>query len=165
MKRLSEFSIAILTFALGVLLALVWISCRSSANPQIATDSNSAQSNENGRQAENQNSENDDAPCLRADAPRPKFLVSFGVINSKAIDIPKPEYPEAAKAAKISGVVQVSVIVGETGDVIWARINTGHPILQAAVKKVVCQARFKPQMLSGRPAAVRGIITYKFVLP
>ena len=146
-------------------MALVWISCRSSATPQIAKESNSAQSNENGRQAENQNSDDEDAPCLRADAPRPKFIVSFGVINSKAIDIPKPGYPEAAKAAKISGEVQVAVIVGEKGDVIWARVKTGHPILQAAVKKVVCQARFKPQMLSGRPVAVNGIITYKFVLP
>jgi periplasmic protein TonB len=92
-------------------------------------------------------------------------MVSFGVLNSKAIEIPKPEYPEGAKAAKISGEVQVALIVGEKGDVIWARVKTGHPILQAAVKKVVCQARFKPSMLSGRPVAVHGIINYKFVLP
>lgn len=165
MKRFSEFTVSLLAVAITILVSMVWISCRSSANPQIATHSNSVQSNQNSVPTEKQNPENEDAPCLRADAPKPKFIISFGVINSKAINIPKPEYPEAAKAAKVSGEVQVAVIVGETGDVIWARVKTGHPLLQAAVKKVVCQAGFKPIMLSGKPVAVHGIITYKFVLP
>lgn len=163
MKRLFGCSGTVLTFALGFSLAPMCISCRSSST--IPTDSNAVQSNENTRRTEKQSSEDEEAPCLRADAPRPRFIISMGVINSKAIDIPKPEYPEAAKVAKISGAVQVAVVVGEKGDVIWARVKTGDPILQTAVKKVVCMARFKPILLSGKPIAVNGIITYKFVLP
>jgi TonB family protein len=164
MKELSKIGITILTLSVCIMVLMVLGACRQSAYPQNAA--NNLQSNENSNQGkEKQKSEDETAPCLRADRPKPKYIVSFGVINGKAIDIPKPEYPEAAKAARISGEVKVQVIIDENGNVIWARFQTGHPLLQIAVKKVVCQARFKPQILSGRPVAVNGIITYKFVLP
>ena len=85
--------------------------------------------------------------------------------TSKAIEIPKPEYPEAAKIAGISGEVQAAVIIGEKGDILWARVKAGHPLLRAAVKKIVCQAHFKPIKLSGKPVALNGFVVYKFVLP
>lgn len=163
MKGQSKSAITILIISIYMMAVIASVACRQPAYPQNTAG---AKSNENNSQAkEEQKAEEEDAPCLRADAPKPKFIVSFGVINGKAIDIPKPEYPSAAKAARISGEVVAHVIVDEKGNVIWARLQTGHPLLQAAVKKVVCQARFKPQMLSGRPVAVNGIITYKFVLP
>jgi TonB family protein len=157
-------SLTVLAISIGLLISLVSISCQSTANTKPADIDNSVHCDDNSHYLGNRNSEDEEAPCLRVDAPKPKFMVSFGVINSKAIEIPKPEYPEAAKAAKISGEVQVAVIVGQKGDIIWARVKTGHPILEAAVKKVVCQVRFKPNMVSGRPMAVHGIINYKFVL-
>ncbi len=104
------------------------------------------------------------APCLREDAPKPRRVVSFGVLNSRAIEIPKPAYPGAARAAKVSGTVKVGVVVDEGGRVVWARIHSGHPLLRAAVRDVVCRARFKPVRLSGTPVAVNGIISYNFVL-
>ena len=165
MKRLFKLGVAFFTFALGLFVVLMWVSLSSYINPQIATYINPIQINEDSRQAEKQDSESEDTACLNADTPKPKFIVSFGVINSKAVGIPKPEYPEAAKIARISGEVQAAVIVGEKGNVIWARVKAGHPLLQAAVKKVVCQAHFKPIKLSGKPVAVNGFIVYKFMLP
>lgn len=47
-------------------------------------------------------------------------VISGGVINGKAIDLPKPAYPAAAWAVKASGAVNVQVTVDENGDVILA---------------------------------------------
>ena len=81
--------------------------------------------------------------CLDPNVRKPQ-TISLGRIDSRVIEIPKPVYPAEAKDAKIPGVVTAQVVVDETGKVIWARVRTGHPLLQAAVKRVVCQARLKP---------------------
>ena len=166
MKGISKFYAALLTFAFGVIFTVTWFSCQTTSSQQVADDKVVEQTNVESNQAkEETKSENDEAGCLSAEYPKRKgkYIVSFGVINGKAIDIPKPEYPDAARAAKISGEVKVGVVIDEKGEVAWGRIETGHPLLQAAVRKVVCQARFKPQTLSGRPVAVRGLIVYKFM--
>lgn len=108
---------------------------------------------------------NDETDCLSTEYPKRKYIISAGVLNIKAIDIPKPQYPVKAKARKIAGDVKASVFVDEAGNVVWARVNNGHPILQEAVKRVVCQARFKPAAISGNPYSVSGFIIYRFVLP
>jgi TonB family protein len=111
--------------------------------------------------------ENEQVGCLNAEFPKrkDKYIISAGVINIKAIDIPKPEYPAKAKTEKIDGEIKASVFVNESGKVIWARVDNGHPLLQEAVKKVLCQPIFKPATISGHPYAVSGFIIYKFVLP
>jgi TonB family protein len=136
MRLLFKLGVALLTLAFGVLITPAHV----------------------------RKAEEDEPACLRADAPRPKHVVSFGVLNWEAVELPKPVYPGAAKAARISGEVRVEATAGEDGRVVRARVRTGHDVLQAAVKKVVCQARFKPFKLSGGPVAVNGIIVYKFIL-
>ncbi len=143
-----------------------WFSCQTTSSQQVADDKIVEQTNvESTPTPEETKSKNDEAECLNAEYPKRKgkYIVSFGVINGKAIDIPKPEYPDAARVAKIFGEVKVGVVIDEKGEVAWGRIKTGHPLLQSAVRKVVCQARFKPQTLSGKPVAVRGFIVYNFV--
>ncbi len=166
MKGISKFYAALFTFAFGVILTVSWFSCQTTSSQQVADDKVIEQTNaEPTPTPEETNSENEEADCLSTEYPKRKgkYIVSFGVINGKAIDIPKPEYPDAARVAKISGEVKVGVLIDEKGEVAWGRIETGHPLLQAAVRKVVCQARFKPQTLSGKPVAVRGLIVYKFM--
>lgn len=147
-------------------MTVSWFSCQATSSQRVADDKATEQTNVKLTPTpEETKSENYEADCLNAEYPKRKgkYIVSFGVINGKAIDIPKPEYPDAARVAKISGEVKVGVVIDEQGKVAWGRIETGHPLLQAAVRKVVCQARFKPQTLSGRHVAVRGLIVYKFV--
>jgi len=107
--------------------------------------------------------QSDDTGCLDPTVNAPQ-TVHFGVLNSKGINIPKPVYPAAAKDAKISGMVKAVVVIDETGNVMWARVPNGHPLLRDAVKTVVCQARVKPIRLAGHPVKVTGILTYRFVL-
>jgi Ca-activated chloride channel family protein len=91
--------------------------------------------------------------------------VSGGVLNGKALSLPKPDYPASARAAGASGVVIVEVTVDETGRVTAARAVSGHPMLRIAAVSAARQARFAPTKLSGQPVKVTGTITYNFALP
>ena len=88
--------------------------------------------------------------------------ISGGVLNGKAISLPKPAYPPIAKAAKASGTVVVQVTVDENGNVIEAHAVSGHPLLQAAAVSAAHSAKFSPTKLAGEPVKVTGIINYSF---
>ena len=88
--------------------------------------------------------------------------ISGGVLNGKAINLPKPAYPPVARAAHASGAVTVQVVVDEEGQVLTARAVSGHPLLQAAAVAAARQARFTPTKLSGQSVKVTGVIIYNF---
>jgi len=100
------------------------------------------------------------------DAPKPtppRAPISGGVLNGKAISLPKPAYPPIAKAAHASGTVVVQVLIDENGNVVSAHAVSGHPLLQGAAVGAARQARFSPTKLSGQPVKVTGVIQYNFV--
>jgi TonB family protein len=90
--------------------------------------------------------------------------ISGGVLNGRAIALPQPAYPAAAKAVKASGQVNVQITINEDGSVMAANAVSGHPLLQAAAVEAARNARFEPTMLSGAPVKVSGILTYNFVI-
>lgn len=89
--------------------------------------------------------------------------ISGGVLNGKAISLPKPPYPAIAKSAHAAGTVTVQVTIDENGNVISAHAVSGHPLLQAVAVQAARSARFSPTKLSGQPVKVTGVITYNFV--
>lgn len=93
----------------------------------------------------------------------PAKTVSGGVLNGKAISLPKPPYPPAARAVRASGSVSVQVLISESGSVISASAVSGHPLLRAAAASAARGARFSPTLLTGQPVKVSGVITYNFV--
>lgn len=93
---------------------------------------------------------------------KPK-TISGGVLNGKAISLPKPPYPAAAAAVRASGVVSVQVLINEEGNVVSANAVSGHPLLRAAATQAAQEAKFSPTLLMGNPVKVSGIITYNFV--
>lgn len=93
----------------------------------------------------------------------PRAPISGGVLNGKAISLPKPSYPPIAKAAKAEGTVVVQVTVDEDGNVISAHAVSGHPLLQAVAVAAARSAKFSPTKLSGQPVKVTGVLTYNFV--
>jgi TonB family protein len=90
--------------------------------------------------------------------------ISGGVLNGKAISLPKPAYPAISKAACASGTVGVQVMIDESGNVIAARAVSGHPLLQAAAVRAAQEAKFSPTFLNGVSVKVTGVINYNFVL-
>jgi TonB family protein len=88
--------------------------------------------------------------------------ISGGVLNGKAISLPKPVYPAIARAARASGTVIVQVTIDESGKVTEARAVSGHPLLQASAVQAARQARFSPTQLAGKPVRITGTISYNF---
>jgi periplasmic protein TonB len=93
----------------------------------------------------------------------PRAPISGGVLNGKAISLPKPSYPAIARQAHASGTVVVQVTIDENGNVISAHAVSGHPLLQGVAVSAARGARFSPTKLSGQPVKVTGVITYNFV--
>ncbi len=101
-----------------------------------------------------------DNESSRSDGREP---ISAGELNGNAISLPSPEYPAIARAVGAEGTVKVQVIIDETGNVIAAKVVSGHPLLQSAAVEASRQARFSPTKLQGEPVKVSGVITYNFV--
>jgi TonB family protein len=89
--------------------------------------------------------------------------ISGGVLNGKALELPKPAYPDIARAAHASGTVVVQVLIDEDGNVISAHAVSGHPLLQAASVAAAREAKFSPTKLAGQPVKVTGVIQYNFI--
>ena len=102
--------------------------------------------------------EANDGPRARKRGP-----LSGGVLNGKAISLPQPEYPAAAKGAGAAGTVVVRVTIDEQGNVISAQVVSGPPPLHQASINAALQAKFAPTLLVGEPVQVTGLITYNFV--
>jgi TonB family protein len=107
----------------------------------------------------------DPPPPPAANTPKPLLKpVSGGVLNGKAMFLPAPAYPEAAKRMRTAGVVTVDVVVDETGKVISAVASGGPAVLRDVAIQAATKAKFSPTMLSGQPVKVSGVINYKFSL-
>src|SRR5262249_4346580 len=104
-----------------------------------------------------------DEPPPAATPTPPRAPISGGVLNGKAISLPKPAYPPIARAAHASGTVVVQVLIDENGNVVSAHAVSGHPLLQGAAVGAARQAKFSPTKLSGQPVKVTGVIQYNFV--
>jgi TonB family protein len=97
-------------------------------------------------------------------AGKPKAkLVQGGVVNGKAISLPKPVYPAAARYNGESGAVTVQVMIDEKGKIISAGALSGPPGLQLAARDAACGAKFSPTLLAGSPVKVTGVLTYAFI--
>jgi protein TonB len=90
--------------------------------------------------------------------------VSGGILNGKAVNLPTPIYPDAAKRARVHGLVEVEVVIDINGKVISAKAARGPAMLQQSAEMAARLARFTPTLLSGQPMKVVGVITYNFTL-
>ena len=106
--------------------------------------------------------------CWTPGRPKPEVEVGQNgspVLCGRAISLPKPPYPEEAKAKKISGVVRVNIVIDETGRVIWAEAVEGHPLLRDVSLKAACNSKHSPIKISNRAVKAGSVITYRFGPP
>ena len=84
-----------------------------------------------------------------------------GIVNKKAIFIPKPDFPHCYRCAG-SVLVQVIIDILE-GKVVTAKVLGGHPLLKPAVLKSAQNAVFSPTTINAnRQRRAKGILVYKF---
>ena len=90
-------------------------------------------------------------------------IINGGIINGKAIYLPKPAYPVEAREKRASGTVSVQVLINEDGKVIFACAVSGAKELHQTSEAAAYQSKFSPTLLKGQPVKVSGIITYNFI--
>jgi protein TonB len=103
------------------------------------------------------------APTPAPPAP-PKVLKVSRVLNSQALSLPQPIYPQMAKSIRVQGTVIVQVLIDEKGNVVSAKATSGHPLLIPEAQKAALRARFSPTLLGEQAVKVQGVITYNFVM-
>lgn len=130
--------------------------------PPTQPSSESAPGSDSGSDTSGNPNEPKSAQAAPAAAePGSKPPIRAGVLNGKAISLPKPQHPSEAR--DVSGPVTVEVTIDEMGNVIAAKAVSGHQLLHQAAVNAALQARFSPTFLMGEPVKVSGIITYNFV--
>jgi TonB family protein len=106
-----------------------------------------------------------DDPKNASTEPGKRGPVSAGVLNGKAISLPRPDYPADAKSAGAEGVVVIQVTVDEQGNVTEARAISGPKMLQESSVNAALQAKFSPTFIQGEAVKVTGVIVYNFGKP
>jgi len=91
-------------------------------------------------------------------------VVKSGVLSGSALKKVGPAYPGEAKAARVSGKVQVQVTVSEEGRVIEAIVISGPELLRDAAVQAAKEWVFKPTKFDGVPVKVQGILIFNFEL-
>jgi len=88
--------------------------------------------------------------------------------ESSALGVPlykvEPEYPQIAKAARISGIVTLRATISKAGIVTNLRAICGPQLLQDASVKAVQQWKYRPYLVRGEPVEVETTIRVTFAL-
>jgi protein TonB len=105
-----------------------------------------------------------EAPAAPPARGLPLKPVSGGVLNGKAISLPAPTYPDMARRAGATGMVEVEVVIDISGKVISAKATSGPALLRQSAEMAARLARFNPTLLSGQPMRVSGVISYNFTM-
>jgi protein TonB len=76
-----------------------------------------------------------------------------------------PRYPDAARAARLQGIVILEIVIDRTGEVADTRVLKGLPMgLDAAAVEAVRTWKFRPATLHGKPVAVYFTVPVSFRL-
>ena len=109
-------------------------------------------------------------PLPSATPPRPSPTnapsnrpVNAGILNNRAVNLPKPAYPPLAKQMRAAGQVAVQVLVDEAGNVIAARATSGNQLLRASAEAAARQSKFSPVTVNNQPVPASGIVLYNFI--
>ena len=94
----------------------------------------------------------------------PRFMNN---LSEHLLSKPEPDYPSEALTRGLSGVVNVMVVIDESGAVISAgpRPGMGPQLLREAAVEAAYKASFKPILVDGKAVIATGLLQYRFDLP
>jgi len=76
----------------------------------------------------------------------------------------EPPYPAMAKAARVSGMVELECVVGVDGRVTEVKVKGGNPLLIRAAVDAAWQWVYAPSKLNGTPIEIITKLTFTFKL-
>lgn len=99
-----------------------------------------------------------DASFCEAESKKPiETVVSSGIVNGTAVELPQPENPR-----RLKGEVYIKILISENGEVLSAEALKGVKELFDTSVKAARLAKFPAFTLSGKPTKRSGVIIYKF---
>jgi protein TonB len=105
------------------------------------------------------------APAPASNPAEPLRVQQGGLVKpARLVHRVEPVYPPLAKAARISGVVQLEGVIGTDGRMRELQVRSGHPLLVGAAVEAVRQWVYAPTTLNSEPVEVIAPITVTFRL-
>jgi protein TonB len=102
-------------------------------------------------------------PTVKASLSKP-LLISSAVANSMLVQKTAPAYPPMAKAALVSGTVELRATISKDGRVQDLHVVNGPAMLRQAAVDAVRNWRYKPYLLNDEPTEVETTIVVAFTL-
>jgi protein TonB len=102
------------------------------------------------------------APALAPVIPRYKEggNVKLGSVLHRV----EPPYPQIARAARVSGSVELECVVGVDGRIQEVKVRSGNPLLIHAAVDAAWQWAYAPSKLNGVPIEIVTLLTFNFKL-
>jgi len=86
------------------------------------------------------------------------------IITPKLITKVNPVYPEAARQARVQGLVLLEATIDEKGNVVKVKVLKSIPELDQAAIDALKQWKYEPVIIEGKPKGVVFTVTINFVL-
>jgi TonB family protein len=93
-----------------------------------------------------------------------QIAISAAVAQGFLLHHVSPEYPSAARDARMSGTVVIEAIIGKDGHIRDAKVVSGAKVFQGAALEAVRHWEYRPYMLNGEPVDVNTTINIVFNL-
>jgi protein TonB len=97
-----------------------------------------------------------------AEAQRPQTQVPAEAMEKLVTHRVDPEYPAAARPAKLQGVIVLDVVVGRDGSVADVRALNGPEVLAQAAIEALRWWRFEPYRVDGKAVVVETTVAMEF---
>jgi len=94
-----------------------------------------------------------------------RVRVSQGISSLLLLKRVNPEYPDAARRARVQGTVVMHAVIGKDGSVSKLELVSGHPMLVPVAMDAAKQWKYKPYLLNGQAMEVDTEILINFALP
>jgi hypothetical protein len=86
--------------------------------------------------------------------------VDAGIVNKKAVSLPKPVINAHAIIERQTEIL-VRIVIDESGTVVAARALKGHPLIRKDLENAARKAKFPPTFINPGPLKVKALIVYK----
>jgi protein TonB len=94
-----------------------------------------------------------------------RVQISGETLESYVIRKVPAVYPVLARQARIEGLVVLSIVVDEKGDVQDVKALSGPPLLARSAEDALRRWRFKPVIIDGKPTAIESKVSMNFQFP
>jgi periplasmic protein TonB len=104
-------------------------------------------------------------PVVPPPAPKKGVFRVGGIVKApREISRVAPIYSPIARTAHVEGVVVISAIIDENGDVVQAHVVSGPGLLVASALEAVMKWKYEPTYLDGEPVSISMEVTVTFRL-